>query len=75
MARPDGHGAKTAAIRAVLVRAGKPLTLDVLLPRLEVRLRQVIGRSRLYRLLSVMQCAGQIATTGRGAARAYWWKG
>lgn len=63
------------AIRAVLTGAGKPLKLEELLPRMEQRMHQVIGRGRLYRLLSVMQTAGDIATSGKRDARAYRWAG
>lgn len=63
---------KSSAIRAVLQSAGRPLTLDVLLPRLERRTRMVIGRQRLYALLSVMACNGDgIVIAGRGKARTY----
>jgi len=66
---------KHEAIRAVLLASKKALTLDVLLPRLEKRMHQVIGRGRLYRLLAVMQIMGQVEVDGRGKARAYRWVG
>lgn len=66
---------KHDAIRAVLLASKKALTLDVLLPRLERRTKQIFGRSRLYRLLSVMQVMGHVASEGRGEERAYRWVG
>lgn len=67
---------KSAAIRAVMKKAGRPLMLDDLIPLLEEKLRQVIGRARLYRLLSVMIANdGDIETAGRGRERTYALKG
>lgn len=66
MGKRDG---KLDAIRAVLRRAGRPLTLPELHPRVENRMRQVVGRGRLYRLLGVIATTtGEIVATGRGGA-------
>lgn len=63
--------AKLDAIRAVLRRAGRPLTLNDMLPRVETRMRQIIGRGRLYNLLAQTAGTGEITITGRGRERAY----
>ena len=47
------------------------MTLNDLLPRLETKLKLVIGRHRLYMLLAIMKTEGEIVTTGRGDRRAY----
>ena len=62
---------KVAAIRVVLRRRGAPMPLSELLPLMESRLKQVVGRSELYTLLSVMMAAGEIASQGRGRDRVY----
>lgn len=62
---------KLDAIRSVLRRAGRPLTLPELLPRVEDRMRQVVGRTRLYNLLAQTAATGDIVITGRAATRTY----
>lgn len=62
---------KTQKIRDVLNSAGHPLTIDQLQPRLERKLKQIIGRQKLYTLLSVMQHAGELISMGRGDDRFY----
>lgn len=63
---------RSDAIRSVLKSAGKPLTMDQLLPRVERKLRMIVGRQRLYTLLSVMKANdGGIVTAGRGSERTY----
>lgn len=60
---------KSDAIRAVLAKG--PRTLRQIQPGVERRLRQIVGRQKLYTLLSVMQNAGELVSTGRGEARTY----
>lgn len=62
---------RTAAIRRVLARAGKPLDLYTLWEKVERDLRMVIGRKQLYDLLSMMQTHGEITTAGRAETRTY----
>lgn len=69
--KDDERANKSAAIRSVLKAAATPLTMEQLQPRVEKELEQVFGRARLYRLLSMMQTAGAIRTTGRAETRAY----
>lgn len=72
MAISGRRDAKLDAIRAVLRRSGRPLTLRELHERVENRLKQVVGRARLYKLLGVIACTTrEIVATGRGSERAY----
>lgn len=66
---------KAEVIRAVLRSAPRPLTLRELLPQIERRIRQVVGRKALYTQLGMMQTAGEIAAEGRGDERRYSLKG
>lgn len=65
---------KSEAIRALLRAAGRPLSIDELQPRLERKLRQIVGKQKLYTLLSVMQAARELASVGRGEQRFYWFR-
>ena len=65
----DKRKSKSEAIRAAL--KGKALTLDQLQPRVERALRQIVGKQKLYTLLSVMQNGGEIDSAGRGDTRVY----
>ena len=65
---------KSDAIRSALKSARHPLTLDQLRPRIERSLRQIIGRQKLYTLLSVMIAARELDTVGRGDSRFYWFR-
>ena len=60
---------KSDAIRAAL--KGRALTLRQLQPVVERRLKQIIGKAELYKLLSVMQNAGELESAGRGDWRFY----
>lgn len=62
---------KTQAIRDICLAAGRPLKLDELQARLERKLKQVIGRQKLYTLLSVMQSDGEMESIGRAENRFY----
>lgn len=62
---------KTQAIRDILTAAGRPLKLDELQARLERKLKQVIGRQKLYTTLSVMQADGEMESIGRAENRFY----
>lgn len=62
---------KSDAIRSALRSAGKPLTLEQLQARIERKLKMIVGRQKLYTLLSVMQVAGEIVSEGRGNQRTY----
>jgi len=62
---------KTQAIRDILTAADRPLKLDELQPRLERKLKQVVGRQKLYTLLSVMQNDGEMESIGRAENRFY----
>jgi hypothetical protein len=62
---------KADVIRAVLRDAPRPLTLRELLPKMEQRIRQVVGRKALYAQLGMMQTAGEIRAEGRGDDRRY----
>mgnify|MGYP001575743525 CR=1 FL=1 len=55
---------KVDAIRASLKAAGKPLTLYQLWPKVERRLRQVVGKHKLYVLLGIMKNDGEVVTGG-----------
>jgi len=71
MSRADS---KTQGIRDILASAGRPLKLDELQPRLERKLKQIVGRAKLYTLLSVMIAAGELDSVGRGEGRFYWFR-
>lgn len=62
---------KTQCIRDILTAAGHPLSLDQIQTRLERKLKQIIGRQKLYTLLSVMQADGEILSMGRADNRYY----
>lgn len=62
---------KSDAIRKVLSTAGRPLSIDELQPRVERKVKVIVHRYRLYNLLSVMQTAGEIESTGCGDERRY----
>ena len=64
MSRPPPK--KTQPIRDILTAAGRPLNIDELQPRLENKLKQIIGRRKLYMLLAGMKTTGEIETVGRG---------
>ncbi len=72
MKAADARTNKTAAICAVLAKSRRPITMEVLQPRVERKLKQVVGRQKLYTLLSVLKVNGVIDTLGRGAERAYY---
>lgn len=61
---------KTDAIRQVLKPVWAP-TQEELQPKVEKRLKQIVGRQRLYALLVQMQLAGEIGIVGRAAHRRY----
>lgn len=63
---------KTQGIRDLLTTAGRPLNLDELQQRLERKLKQIVGKAKLYTLLSVMIADGELASVGRGEERFYW---
>ena len=65
---------KTQGIRDLLAAAGRPLNIDELRERLERKLRQIIGKAKLYTLLSVMISDGELDSVGRGDARFYWFR-
>ena len=67
---------KSAAIRAVLKAARRPIPFAEFHQRVEKELQQIIGRARLKRLVSVMSCTTdpQIETHGRAGTLAYGWK-
>lgn len=62
---------KTQAIRDILTAAGRPMKLDELQPRLERKLKQIVGKQKLYTLLSVMQNDGELESVGRAENRFY----
>jgi len=61
---------KLDAIRKAL-RPGWAPTIDELRPVVERALKQVVGRHKLYALLSGMQKSGEIGVVGRAAGRRY----
>lgn len=61
---------KTEAIRRAL-KPGQAPTMDELRPRVERALKQIIGKHKLYALLTQMQISGEIGTVGRGQHRRY----
>jgi len=65
------------AIRSVLKAARKPIRDDVLVPAVERKLQQVVGRARIRRHISVMQCTTDrdIVAAGIGRKRTYALKG
>ena len=63
---------KTQGIRDLLTAAGRPLKIDEVQPRLEKKLRQIVGKAKLYNLLSVMMADGELDSVGRGQSRFYW---
>ena len=65
---------KTQGIRDILTAAGRPLNIDELRERLERKLRQIIGKAKLYTLLSVMISDGELDSVGRGDYRFYWFR-
>lgn len=65
---------KTQAIRDALVKAGRPMNQAQLQAAIERRLKQVVGKAKLYTLLSVMINAKELDSVGRGASRFYWFR-
>ena len=72
--RATGEPTKTQAIRDELTKAARPLAMHELQPRLERRLKQIIGKEKLYTLLSIMINGGELDSVGRGRTRFYWFK-
>lgn len=70
----NGETSKTQAIRDLLTAAARPLGIHELQPRLERRLKQIVGKEKLYTLLSLMINAGELDSVGRGKSRFYWFK-
>ena len=56
---------KTQALRDILIAAGRPLKLDELQPRVERKLKQIVGKQTLYMLLAGMKKDGEVDTVGR----------
>ena len=68
----NGSLSRSDAIRKVLRTAGMPLDEATLHMRVEGMMKQVIGRARLRRHLSVIQATeGWLRGTGRGETRRY----
>lgn len=61
---------KTEAVRRVL-RPGRAPTMEELRPKVEAKLKQIVGRQKLYMTLVMMERAGDIGTVGRGKDRRY----
>lgn len=61
---PRGRLTYAAAVRATLARGA--CTLRQLRARVELRMRQVIGRARLTRHLMVLRTYGKVVSTGTG---------
>lgn len=61
---------KTEAIRLVLKPGWAP-TMEELRPKVEARLKQIVGKHKLYALLGAMERAGEIGTVGWGEHRRY----
>lgn len=59
-----GAANKSAAIRAVIARRGRPMTLADLHPLVENKIKQIYGRQKLYTHLSVMQNDDEIVSAG-----------
>jgi len=74
MSARNGETSKTQAVRDLLTAAARPLAISELQPRMERKLKQIVGKEKLYTLLSMMINAGELATVGRGKSRFYWFK-
>ena len=64
---------KTQAIRDLLNAAGRPLKIDELHQRIERKMKQIVCRSKLYTLLSVMIADGELDSVGRGDDHRFYW--
>lgn len=70
MKHADG---KTQAVRDALVEAGRPMNLYELMAALERKMRQVIGKAKLYQLLAGMIAADELDSVGRGDDHRFYW--
>lgn len=70
-----GEIGKTQAVRDILLKTGRPMKISELQPAIERKLKQVVGKAKLYQLLATMIKDDELDSVGRGDDwRFYWFK-